>query len=204
MRAMVGWVLSLWTPFGLHAQFALPVAWQDSLSAYWSRMERTFADSARSPLTPQDRATFIHLDRFDPDPAHVVEARFKPTSRARPFAMRTTTDRLPLYQEVGTLVFTLQGRKCRLKVYRNVELVKSPAYERHLFVPFTDPTNGESTYGGGRYLDLEGPLADRVMLDLNRAYNPYCAYNSRYSCPIPPRENHLEVPVRAGVRHRGH
>lgn len=66
-------------------------------------------------------------------------------------------------------------------------------------MPFTDLTSGEESYGGGRYLDLDGPLGEEVELDLNRAYNPYCAYGGAYSCPIPPPENHLEVAVRAGV-----
>ena len=113
--------------------------------------------------------------------------------------MRTSTDRVPVYTDIGTLQFRLNGRKCRLHVYRNVELVRQEAYRDHLFVPFTDLTNGSGSYGGGRYLDLKGPLEERVVLDFNRAYNPYCAYSDRFSCPVPPRENHLQVEVTAGA-----
>ena len=100
---------------------------------------------------------------------------------------------------MGTLHFTLNGTDEQLTVFQNIDLSRLEDYRNYLFVPFTDLTNGEQTYGGGRYLDLEGPLGDTVELDFNRAYNPYCAYGGRYSCPIPPQENHLEVSVEAGV-----
>ncbi len=173
-------------------------AWRDSLDAYWARINAEYTDTAHSPLLPQDRATFSALERFPPDPGYVVQARFK-AREGRAFGMRTTTDRLPQFQAVGRLIFTLQGRKCQLTVYRDIALSKKPEYANYLFLPFTDLTSGEESYGGGRYIDLEAPLGRVVEVDLNRAYNPYCAYGGRYSCPIPPPENHLEVPVRAGV-----
>ena len=101
---------------------------------------------------------------------------------------------------MGRLVFRLQGRTFKLPVYQNVELSMQPEYVNYLFLPFTDRTNGAETYGGGRYVDLHGPLGQRVTIDLNNAYNPYCAYSDRYSCPIPPTENHLDTEVRAGVK----
>ena len=114
--------------------------------------------------------------------------------------MRTTTDRTPTYQPIGTLEFRLAGKKQRLTVYRSPPLSAKPEYAHSLFVPFTDLTNGAATYGGGRYLDLTGPLGPTVDLDFNKAYNPYCAYGGKYSCPLPPVENHLQVPVTAGVK----
>jgi uncharacterized protein len=174
-------------------------AWERSLEAYWAEKEATFRDSATSPLLPSDRLAFQHLERFGPDPSYRVTARFK--AREGPeFGMPTTTDRRPVYRSVGTLTFRLNGRRQRLHVYRNRDLTQRPEYANHLFVPFTDASNGVSTYGGGRYIDLEGPLAAEVELDLNRAYNPYCAYGGRYSCPIPPPENHLELVVEAGEK----
>lgn len=193
----VAWIMALGLAIAAQAQPS-GTAWRDSLDAYWARINAQYADTAHSPLLPEDRAAFTALERFAPDPAYVVQARFK-AREGRAFGMRTTTERMPQYQAVGRLTFTLQGRKCRLTVYRNIDLVKRPEYANHLFLPFTDPTSGEETYGGGRYIDLEGPLGRLVEVDFNRAYNPYCAYGGRYSCPIPPPENHLEVPVRAGV-----
>jgi hypothetical protein len=75
-----------------------------------------------------------------------------------------------------------------------------PEYSKSLFVPFTDMTNGESTYGGGRYLDMEIPEGQTLVLNFNKAYNPLCHYNKKYSCPIPPRENDLDFKVEAGVK----
>lgn len=187
---------------GLRAQGPDPV-WLDSLEAYWDRINADYRDPEHSPLRPEDRPHFTALERFAPDPRFRVEATFK----ARPgkaFKMRTTTDRLPEYRPMGTLRFTLGGRKRKLTVYQNVALATRPEYADHLFVPFTDLTNGDSTYGGGRYLDLKGPLGPRVELDFNRAYNPYCAYGGKYSCPIPPAENHLPVAVEAGVKAFAH
>ncbi len=176
--------------------------WLDSLSAYWSRIEAEFRDTAHSPLPVEDRAHFHGLERFAPDARYRVQARFKAKEGA-PFGMRTTTDRTPQYIAVGVLRFKLLGVKERLTVYRNIDLSTKPGYEQYLFVPFTDLTNGSGTYGGGRYLDLQGPLGEVVELDLNRAYNPYCAYGVRYSCPIPPAGNHLGLRVEAGVKAYG-
>lgn len=174
-------------------------AWADSLQAYWDRINADYRDPEHTPLPQEHRAHFAELERFAPDARFRVRAVFK--SRAgKTFGMKTTTDRLPEYQPVGLLRFKVMGRKERLTVYRNLALSAKAEYANHLFVPFTDLTNGNSTYGGGRYLDLKGPLGKEVELDFNRAYNPYCAYGGRYSCPIPPAENHLGVAVVAGVK----
>ncbi|MFC7667025.1 DUF1684 domain-containing protein [Hymenobacter humi] len=102
----------------------------------------------------------------------------------------------------ASLRFVLQGQPMRLSVYQSADLLKRPGFEDYLFVPFTDLTNGHGSYGGGRYLDLRIPPAGtRVMqLDFNRAYNPSCAYNHGYSCPVPPAENRLPVAIPVGVR----
>lgn len=178
---------------------AQDAVWLDSLAAYWAKLDHEFADPGHSPLDSADRAVFDHLHRFPADPAFRVTARFKPARKVRSFGMRTSTDRVPEYRDVGVLEFTLDGRRRRLHVYQNVKLSEQEKYRDYYFVPFTDLTNGEETYGGGRYLDLWGPLGAEVDLDLNRAYNPYCAYSHRYSCPIPPAENHLPLRVAAGV-----
>ncbi|MBX2978509.1 MAG: DUF1684 domain-containing protein [Flavobacteriales bacterium] len=201
-RVLFTLVLGVLSAIGVRAQ-TITKPWEAELEAYWQEIEATFKDSIKSPLRPEERLGFTNLDRYAPDPRFRVQARFK-SREGRAFAMPTTTDRLPTYMPVGKLTFTLDGRKHTLTVYRNVDLAKKSEYANHLFVPFTDLTNGETTYGGGRYLDLEGPLGKEVELDFNKAYNPYCAYNSRYSCPIPPAENHLRVEVQAGVRLSDH
>ncbi len=173
------------------------IVWRDSLDAYWARMDAEFADSAHSPLKSEDRQVFEHLHRFTADHSYCVEATFAAVAHAEPFAMKTSTTRMPMYKVHGTLTFQLGDREFSLPVYENA--VPNPAYAYHLFLPFTDLTNGEESYGGGRYLDLQAPLGPTVIVDFNKAYNPYCAYNDRYSCPIPPIENHMDAEVRAGV-----
>lgn len=166
--------------------------------AYWQGMNAEFADSATSPLTEEARRHFTGLEVFPYDSAYCVRASFTRVSDAEPFAMATTRTRTPTYKVHGLLRFTLNGTERTLEVYESVP--PHPGHEDHLFVPFTDLTNGDETYGVGRYLDLVAPVGPEVTLDFNRAYNPYCAYNDKYSCPIPPKANHLITPVRAGVR----
>ncbi len=181
----------------LDAAAQSPTAWRDSLTAYWARLDAEFADSATSPLTAGDRALFQHLEHFPFDSTYHLVALFVPATDTTSFAMRTTRTRTPMYRTYGTLRFTLNGAERTLNVYQSVP--PHPGYEDMLFVPFTDLTNGAETYGVGRYLDLSLPMDSTVTLDFNRAYNPYCAYNDRYSCPVPPSGNHLATAVRAGV-----
>ena len=114
--------------------------------------------------------------------------------------MKTTTSRLPVYVKYGEITFTLKGKPHKLNVYQNQDLVKKEGYENYLFLPFLDDTNGDTTYGGGRYIDTRQPEGNTMIVDFNTAYNPYCAYNERYSCPIVPRENYLETKIKAGVK----
>ena len=178
--------------------------WSAGLERYWAKIDSAYRDTLHSPLPVAERKGFTVLPRFTPDPAFCIEARFEARD-GEVFGMRTTSDREPKYQSVGTLHFQIGNTPEQLTVYRNIDLSRLPDYKNYLFVPFTDLTNDETTYGGGRYLDLEGPLGLEVTLDFNKAYNPYCAYGGRYSCPIPPLENHLAVAIPAGVlKHPGH
>lgn len=173
-------------------------AWLQGVESYWAAKDRQFKDPEKTPLLPADRAAFKTLDRFPPNAAYRVNARYT-ASKGKAFNMPTTGSKRPLYQSVGKLQFSLGGKSLQLTVYKNLELT-DPAYANHFFVPFTDLTNGDDTYGGGRYIDLTGPLGDRVDLDFNKAYNPLCAYGGKYNCPIVPMENHLLVAVKAGVK----
>lgn len=159
-----------------------------------------FSDPAESPLELEDLEKFEGLEFFKIDSNYQVIADFVRTPAEAPFKMKTSTERLPVYVKYGELYFELKGRSLKLNVYQNLELVQDPKYFDYLFVPFTDLTNGRGSYGGGRYLDLRIPDSNRINLDFNKAYNPYCAYSGRYSCPIPPKENHLNIEITAGVR----
>ncbi len=168
---------------------------------YRDSVDRAFADPERTILNEVDLATFSGIDYFVYDTAYRVRAVFEPLHNQTRFKMKTTTERLPEYLPAGRITFTVSGELCSLTVYKNLELAERPGFENYLFLPFTDATNGEETYGGGRYLDFKNGIEEGAFeLDFNRAYNPYCVYHDRYSCPIPPAENHLNVAIRAGVK----
>lgn len=164
-------------------------------------VNQVFMDPETTILDDEALEEFDGLPYYEPDPNWRIKAKFKKIRRGKEFLMNTTTDRLARYKPYGKLIFKVNGVKCRLTVYQNQELLKNPDYADYLFVPFTDLTNGNETYGGGRYLDFRiAELENDPVIDFNKCYNPYCAYNRRYSCPVPPQANRLLVPIEAGVK----
>ncbi len=172
---------------------------------YQHKLNEEFADPKLSPLTPEDRKTFTGLDFYPVNTGLIFDVQIHRTPQATPFMMKRTKDEVK-YVKYGDVQFEYQGKKHKLNLYQNLDLIaRDPAYKNHLFMPFTDLTNGNGSYGGGRYIDLEIPEGDHLVIDFNRAYNPYCAYNKKYSCPIPPAENDLNMTVKAGVKaYKGH
>ncbi len=171
-----------------------------SIKDFQYKLNTKYADEKDSPLTEEDLKKFTALHFFPIDSTYKVTATFELEENPRLFEMPTTTDRKPIYKTYGTATFTLDGKELKLHIYQNQDLIKKPEYKNHLFIPFTDLTNSNGSYGGGRYIDLEIPENDTIVIDFNTAYNPYCAYNYKYSCPIPPRENDLPVAIKAGVK----
>jgi uncharacterized protein len=161
---------------------------------------KEFKDTNQSPFSFEQIATFSGLKYFRPDPDYKVMATFHKTEIPITFKMKTSTDREPEYRTFGTITFKLMDTTFILQVYQNVELIKKPDYGDYLFLPFTDETSAKECYGGGRYIDLHIPLTNTIEVDFNRAYNPYCAYNHKYSCPIPPAENHIPLKIKAGEK----
>ena len=159
-----------------------------------------FKDATTSPLKPNDLKHFDGLDFFKFDSAYVVKASFKRTPNEKVFKMKTTTDREPEYVKYGELSFVLKGKDLTLNIYQNQGLIEKEGYEDYLFLPFLDETNGLESYGGGRYINARIPKGDTMIIDFNKSYNPYCAYNDRYSCPIVPRKNYLKTRIEAGVK----
>lgn len=186
--------LFLFISIGLFAQ--LKVTAQE----FQKNLNQEFADEAKSPLTEKDRLEFKSLDFFETSETFIVEAKFEKSKEEKAFEMKTTTDRLPLYIKYGEISFTIDGELLKLNVYQNLELIKRPGFKNHLFLPFTDLTSGNETYIGGRYIDLEIPDGKSIIVDFNQAYNPYCAYNIKYSCPLVPFENDLPTHINAGVK----
>lgn len=167
---------------------------------FQNKLNEEFQNPETSPLPDRYRKDFDGLDFFQPDTSFRVIASLERTVDAIPFMMPTTTERLSEEVVYGIVHFVLNGKRYSLEVYQNLELKETEGYEDYLFLPFLDNTNGEETYAGGRYIDLEIPDGNSIIVDFNRAYNPYCAYNKKYSCPIVPKRNFLNTKIKAGVK----
>jgi len=171
-----------------------------SIIMFQADLDDEFTDPETSPLPDRYRKDFEGLDFFEPDTTYIVHARFEKTVDAKPFLMDTNTGRKTEELVYGIAHFTLNGKEHQLEVYRSLDLLDQEKYKNYLFLPFLDETNGNETYGGGRYIDLTIPEGDILVIDFNKAYNPYCVYNKKYSCPLVPRQNFLGTSVRAGVK----
>jgi uncharacterized protein len=161
-----------------------------------------FLKSANAPLKQED---FQFLNFYEPNEKFKVECEFVATKKGKPFELPTSAGKTKTYVKFGELRFEIDGQKHKLAVYQSLGLKIIPQYRDYLFIPFKDLTNGKESYGGGRYLDLRMKQleGDKIYLDFNKAYNPYCAFSEGYSCPIPPKENHLKVAIEAGEKNFG-
>src|SRR5260221_2958243 len=158
------------------------------------KVNKEFQDSNTSPLDPGDKKKFEGLNYFSIDPGYRLTARFVRTEKPVIFKMKMTASPRMEYTTVAYVAFDLQGIGYKLMAY------KKPETEAAYFIPFSDATNGKETYESGRYVDFPVPSNEDVILDFNGAYNPYCAYSRRFSCPIPPPENKVTVAIRAGEK----
>ncbi|MBM3140522.1 MAG: DUF1684 domain-containing protein [Chloroflexi bacterium] len=163
------------------------------LSEFRTAKDGFFARDHHAPLTRKQQRAFPGLAYFDEAPDLAFElapALFDDPERV---AMQTSTGDVAVYLRWARVRFAGGGREASLTIFRDEE-------SGGLFLPFRDATSGQESYGAGRYLEVH-PLPDgRLLVDFNYAYNPYCAFNDLYSCPIPPAENCLQVPIRAGER----
>ncbi len=154
------------------------------------RQKDEFMRDLDSPIAPADRASFTGLRYFPENPALVFDLELNVDVPHDLITMDTSDGRKRTYQRAGTVTFTVEGNGATLNVYED---------EHGYFMPFRDATSGRESYAAGRYLEPE-MVNGRLHADLNYAYNPYCAYSTRYSCPLPPFENWLKVSIRAGER----
>lgn len=164
-------------------------------------LNRQFSDKEESPLKKKDLKRFEQLSFFPLNADYRVKAQFERSADSLPFWMPTTTGRKSRERIYGIVRFELAGKEQWLQVYQEVDTAGQALQGEYLFLPFGDGTNGDSTYPGGRYLDLSISDTTDLVLDFNQAYNPYCAYNAKYSCPILPPQNRLDVDIPAGVKY---
>ncbi len=170
--------------------------------AFQNKLNEEYKNREESPLDPDDFEKFQGHPFFPIDLSYRVVAKLNVTAGSIFFPMKTTTSRYATERIDGYVTFMLKGQEFRLPVYQSKDLMQTAEYADYLFFPFSDETNGRQTYGGGRYIDLRIPKqGDSLVIDFNMAYNPYCAYSARFSCPLVPAENMMGIEVPAGVKY---
>ena len=182
-----------WAAAGAQTSVALPGASGDAARYQSSRAHKDslFRHAPSSPVPGTERASFAGLRYYPADPLFRVEGTMAIYGRSRRIQIPTTGDTTTAVDRFGRFTASIAGSTFSLEVYRLVE-------SGELSVFFTDATNGKETYGGGRYAPVHAMGRGVYILDFNEAYNPYCAYNHSYVCPLPPPQNRLTFEVRAG------
>lgn len=161
------------------------------LVSYRAEKDEFFGRHPQSPLSPDQRLTFKGLQYFPENEDLRLEVEVEPVTDQEPMQMQTSTGGVQTYVRYGRFRFQVDGEDAELTIYQN---------EHGFFLPFVDSLAGTETYPAGRYLEPEALTRNRFLVDFNLAYNPYCAYNEMWSCPITPAENRLKVPIRAGEK----
>ena len=171
--------------------------YKDSLLSYQQNYINTHE------VVGKDDRKYIHF--YTVDESYRVTASFERINDAKGFDMNTASGMKQKYFHYGLLTFKLHDSLTHLYIYQSASLMKQKKYKDYLFVPFGDATSGFESYGGGRYLDftISEIKNNSLVIDFNKAYNPYCAYTTGYNCPIPPKENLLTVSIPAGEKNYG-
>jgi uncharacterized protein (DUF1684 family) len=174
-------------------------SYADSIAAYREHYKQEFLTDNHSPLKAEDTGL---LRFYPPNSNYRVVAHFNKATDTTPFEMHTHSGKIKMYRKYGMLSFRIGKANFSLEVYQSLDLMKKEDLKDYLFIPFKDLTNYETTYAGGRYLDIsmKDIINDKVILDFNKCYNPYCAFASGYSCPIPPDANKMKLRVPAGEK----
>jgi uncharacterized protein (DUF1684 family) len=179
---------------GLAGCTAREIPYEQEIANWRADKDRFMRESPESPVIQAERAAFPQLPYFPINSEYRVPASLAVARAEDILEMQTSTGQRRRMQRIGALEFTLKGQPLKLTAFAEA----TDTELRRLFVPFHDLTNGTDTYPGGRYLDLDRTATGVYDLDFNRAYHPFCLFNATYDCPVPPRENRLAIPVRAG------
>jgi uncharacterized protein (DUF1684 family) len=200
----VSLALSIWfvIPLALVAQD--DTAAKAAIQKFQDDLNEEYKNPKTSPLEGKALKKFKGHEFFPVDLSYRVEAQLIVT-QAEPFFKLMTSNNQPRdYRQYALVNFTLKGKEYSIPVYQSQGLMAKAEYTDYLFFPFTDLTNGVSTYAGGRYMDLRIPANSTVItLDFNTAYNAFCAYSDQYSCPVVPAKNNLDIEIPVGVKYKG-
>jgi uncharacterized protein len=161
------------------------------LEAFRAEKNEFFGSHPQSPLNREQQTGFKGLNYFPENDSLRLEVQVDEFPTKAEFEMQTSTGNIQLYEKFGKFHFAVDGQEVELTIYQS---------EHGFFLPFVDSLAGKETYPAGRYLEPEALPAGRFLVDFNIAYNPYCAYNEVWSCPITPAENRLKVAIRAGEK----
>jgi uncharacterized protein len=175
-----------------------PENYPEQIATHRARTDEFMRSSDQSPIPASQRASFQPLPYFPIDEQYRVPAALKVERADQVIELSTSTGVPRRMRRIGSLAFTLKGQPVTLTAFADL----NDEQLRRLFVPFGDLTSGSETYQGGRYLDLDRTGSGIYDLDFNRAYHPYCVFDPKYECPIPPRENRLKIAIRAGEKLR--
>ncbi len=173
-----------------------PEAYIEKVEAERERQFKFIRFNAESPLTESQKQSFTKLEFYPIDPTYKVKALMVPIENKKVREVPLTDGSKERYIEHSWAEFEIQGKPQRLLLMQSMD----ESDKRNFFLAFADETSGVETYGGGRYINARQDGKSSITLDFNLAYNPYCAYNPDYACPIPPRENILEIPIPAGEK----
>jgi len=160
------------------------------------------ADHLQEEHSPIKYEQVQNLDFFIAKEKYKVNATVKLLEDHKGFTMLTHSGKKKQYYKYAQLNFSIDNKKQKLYIYQSKSLLQKKEYRDHLFLPFTDATNYTQTFGGGRYIDfiLDDIKEGILVLDFNKCYNPYCAYAGGFNCPIPPKENRLDIAIQAGEK----
>ena len=171
--------------------------------AYQKDLNKKYQDPKKTILKAGDLKLLKEkggLPFFPVNDGFRVMADFRKFSKPEVIKLKTSTTRLAEYAIYGEARFKLNGKVLKVNLYKSTKANMPVEYRNLLFLPYRDLTSGEESYGGGRYIDVPTPTGDKVVIDFNKSYHPYCAYTLGYSCPIPPDENYLDVRIEAGIK----
>lgn len=183
------------------AQAQLPNYTSD-LGAWQTQINEEYANKATSPLSAAAITKFKGFDFFKEDSNLLVKATLELSKEKKEVALKTSSSFILKQVEYGKISFALYGKAYVLTLYQSPTHLKEKGLEDYLFLPFTDESDGVESYGGGRYIDLKIPAeGNMIVVDFNKAYNPYCAYSTGFSCPKVPEQNNLPIKVLGGIKY---
>jgi uncharacterized protein len=185
---------------GCNKQIVSDTAYHNTIFEFRKEKMNEFENETSSPLKTEESRSL--LTYFEPVEKYKCNCTFTSAPTKERKDIPTSSGESSAYLVYGIATCKINGKSKALNLYRSLSLMSNPIYKNYLFLPFKDKTSGNITYGGGRFIDLkiEDIHENQIIIDFNKCYNPYCAYVDGYSCPIPPKENHLDIEIPVGEK----